>query len=182
MRFGGGSHETQFPPFLWFFWKSMLSGHVLLRGSLNFCSCITWFLYFDHLVEINRSWLYKETKSLCFKSKRPVIPERIMLDFEWEGHERPGLYPHQRQHFYRPQRSWGVCHSVNEGGVCSRGCLATWGLRPGGVPGGDPPSPDGHCCGRYASYWNAFLSILALLPILCVCEKLELSTDNTQVR
>ena len=25
----------------------------------------------------------------------------------------------------------------------------------GGVPGGDPP--DGYCCGRYASYWNAFL-------------------------
>ena len=27
----------------------------------------------------------------------------------------------------------------------------------GGVPGGDPPE-DGYCCGRYASYWNAFLS------------------------
>ena len=26
---------------------------------------------------------------------------------------------------------------------------------PGG-PGEDPP-PDGYCCGRYASYWNAFL-------------------------
>ena len=25
----------------------------------------------------------------------------------------------------------------------------------GGVPGGD--HPDGYCCGRYASYWNAFL-------------------------
>ena len=41
--------------------------------------------------------------------------------------------------------SWGVSAS---GGVCSMGLL--W-----GVPGGDPP--DGHCCGRYASYWNAFL-------------------------
>ena len=27
---------------------SELSGHVLLRGSLNFCSCITWFLDLDH--------------------------------------------------------------------------------------------------------------------------------------
>ena len=43
------------------------------------------------------------------------------------------------------------------------------GPHPGGVsrptPGGcipacteaDPPPPDGYCCGRYASYWNAFL-------------------------
>ena len=32
---------------------------------------------------------------------------------------------------------------------------------PRGVPalgggGGDPPPADGHCEGRYASYWNAF--------------------------
>ena len=31
---------------------------------------------------------------------------------------------------------------------------------PGGglLPGGDPPC-DGYCCGRYASYWNAFLFV-----------------------
>ena len=28
-------------------------------------------------------------------------------------------------------------------------------------PGADPPR-DGHCCGRYASYWNAFLLLLLL--------------------
>ena len=48
--------------------------------------------------------------------------------------------------------------------VCpqGRGCLARGGPAPGGclvlvqgVPGGDPP--DGYCCGRYASHWNAFL-------------------------
>ena len=33
--------------------------HVLLRRSLNFCSCTTWFL---DLVRIDRTWLYKETK------------------------------------------------------------------------------------------------------------------------
>ena len=30
----------------------------------------------------------------------------------------------------------------------------------GAAPGGclvDTPPPDGYCCGRYASYWNAFL-------------------------
>ena len=49
-------------------------------------------------------------------------------------------------------------------GVClsTGGCLLPGGHGPGGVhgprgePGGDPP-PDGYCCGRYASYWNAFL-------------------------
>ena len=53
-----------------------------------------------------------------------------------------------------------VYHSVHGGGGGSGpegvpgpgggGCLV-----PSGVPGGDPP--DGYCCGRYASYWNAFL-------------------------
>ena len=42
----------------------------------------------------------------------------------------------------------GVC---SQGGACSRGVPA----RGGGGPGGD--LPDGYCCGRYASYWNAFL-------------------------
>ena len=37
------------------------------------------------------------------------------------------------------------------GGICSRGCLL-----PGGVET-PPPEAEGYCCGRYASYWNAFL-------------------------
>ena len=37
-----------------------------------------------------------------------------------------------------------------------RGCLV-W-----GVPGGDPPPPDGYCCRRYASYWNAFLLFMKI--------------------
>ena len=77
-----------------------------------------------------------------------------------------------------------VCHSVHEGwcllpegGACSGGgCLllpggrrssprevpAPWGGRvPALVRGGVfccMPPPDGYCCGRYASYWNAFFS------------------------
>ena len=43
------------------------------------------------------------------------------------------------------------------GGSAPRGCL----LRGGACSGGawwSPPSPrNGYCCGRYASYWNAFL-------------------------
>ena len=51
-----------------------------------------------------------------------------------------------------------VCHSVHRG---EGGCLVPGGSVPGGdlLPGGclvETP-PDGYCCGRYASYWNAFL-------------------------
>ena len=28
------------------------------------------------------------------------------------------------------------------------------------APGADTPPPPGHCCGLYASYWNAFLSLI----------------------
>ena len=40
------------------------------------------------------------------------------------------------------------------GGVCSGGCLV------------ETPR-DGHCCGRYASYWNAFLFLVNLQTIVC---------------
>ena len=42
------------------------------------------------------------------------------------------------------------------GGTCSQGVSAPG----GGIPActeADPPGRDGYCCGRYASYWNAFL-------------------------
>ena len=41
---------------------STLTWHVLLRRSLNFCSCTTWCLDSDDLRRINRPWLYKEPK------------------------------------------------------------------------------------------------------------------------
>ena len=51
----------------------------------------------------------------------------------------------------------GVC--LLPGGACSGGwVLGAW-------PWGGAwwrPSRDGYCCGRYASYWNAFLLILCL--------------------
>ena len=58
-----------------------------------------------------------------------------------------------------------VCHSVHRGGVCLvlGGCLvppATVAVQGGSGPGGGclvETPPDGYCCGRYASYWNAFL-------------------------
>ena len=41
---------------------------------------------------------------------------------------------------------WSMGEVPGPGGAGLGGCL---------VRGGDPP--DGHCCWRYASYWNAFL-------------------------
>ena len=53
---------------------------------------------------------------------------------------------------------------VWEGGACSQeagGCLVLGVPGPGGgaAPGGGAlwSAPDGYCCRRYASYWNAFL-------------------------
>ena len=100
-----------------------------------------------------------------------------------------GQYIHKTFLFYRPQRS---CEGyVLQASVCPQGgvCLsACWDTPPGadtplGVdtpqhtpPGADthtleqtspgsrhpPPRRDGHCCGGYASYWNAFLLVWEL--------------------
>ena len=70
------------------------------------------------------------------------------------GHYSPGLIFLDEIVCYRPQRSCEgyvftrVCHSVR-GGVC----LSAW----WDTPQEQTPPRDGHCCGRYASYWNAFL-------------------------
>ena len=69
------------------------------------------------------------------------------------------------------------------GGACSGGCMVLGrhghggcmvlgGVNgPGGMhgPGGrvlgglvETTSPDGYCCGRYASYWNAFLLVFLM--------------------
>ena len=48
------------------------------------------------------------------------------------------------------------------GGACSQGGLLRGGSAPGEVLGGDH-TRHGYCCGQYASYWNAFLLLMALL-------------------
>ena len=80
---------------------------------------------------------------------------------------------------YSPQQSWGkVIFSQASvilltgggsapGGLLLGGCFllgcvsALGGVCSWGWAGGDPPEQthpmDGYCCGRYASYWNAFL-------------------------
>ena len=59
-----------------------------------------------------------------------------------------------------------VCQEFCSRGGCllgGGGCLLPQGSAPAGVPGPrgclveTPPAPDGYCCARYASYWNAFL-------------------------
>ena len=60
-------------------------------------------------------------------------------------------------HFYRPQTKLRKCNVFTS--VCQEFCPREgWGVHP---PWADPPRQtppsDGHCSGRYASYWNAFL-------------------------
>ena len=76
-----------------------------------------------------------------------------------------------RVDFYRPQRSWGKVMFLQAsvilltgGGASSQGGLLPggWCLLQEGVysRGGLVGTPqDGYCCGRYASYWNAFLLV-----------------------
>ena len=58
------------------------------------------------------------------------------------------------------------------GGSPPEGVPGPGGSAPGGgVPGGDTPQ-DGHCCGRYPSYWNAllFTCIITLFSFYdCAC-------------
>ena len=129
-------------------------------------------------MEIN--WISKKLINLiCIISKQITTTKEIFPLCGW-NHGRASHY------FYRPQRSCegyvftGVCLSTR-----GRGCLPQCML--GYPPEQTPPSPgsrhpltreqtppapiweqtpsrsrhlpgrDGHCCGRYASYWNAFL-------------------------
>ena len=81
----------------------------------------------------------------------------------------------QESDSYRPQRSFYSCLSFcSQGGSSASVHAGIPPRRPGTHPlGADPPrpdtplaadtpreqtppSPDGYCCGRYASYWNAF--------------------------
>ena len=50
------------------------------------------------------------------------------------------------------------------GAACSRGVPAPGGCRLQGCVWRLPPR-DGYCCGRYASYWNAFLFALTCVPV-----------------
>ena len=53
-----------------------------------------------------------------------------------------------------------------QGGCLVRGCACS-----GGCACWRPP-PDGHCCGRYASYWNASLFLCSLV-YLCLCNNVQ---------
>ena len=58
-----------------------------------------------------------------------------------------------------------VCHSVHGGrpdpGL--EGCI------PACIEADTPPPGDGYCCGRYASYWNAFLFLITLKSMRSQC-------------
>ena len=79
-------------------------------------------------------------------------------------------------YFYRPQTKLRegnvftpVCLSFCSQGGCLPQCMLgyTTTTTPRQTP---PPWADGHCCGRYASYWNAFLfNLLIWLGHLVNC-------------
>ena len=48
---------------------------------------------------------------------------------------------------------WGGGRGMYGGGMCGKGCMV------GEVGGGVRGRRDGHCSGRYASYWNSFLLV-----------------------
>ena len=71
---------------------STLTCHVLLRRSLNFCSCTTWFLDLDDLVTINRAWLYKDLKVSVLQANVNLVQKGV-LDLESEVMRGPGSIP-----------------------------------------------------------------------------------------
>ena len=100
-------------------------------------------------------------------------PDKTFIDFLFTARKRSlgqgNIFRSMCQEFC-PQGGGGGCgipaclagHMTNQqggassGGACSGGGVpALEGVCSRGVPGGDPR--DGYCCGRYASYWNAFL-------------------------
>ena len=72
-------------------------------------------------------------------------------------------YHLRTQHIYRPQRSWGKVMFYRRLWFCPRGVSSPgtpWDQTPpprAYPPPDQTPPRDGHCCGRCASYWNAFL-------------------------
>ena len=52
---------------------STLTWQLLLRRSLNFCSCTTWCLDLDDLVRINKAWLYKELKVSVLQANAKLV-------------------------------------------------------------------------------------------------------------
>ena len=80
-------------------------------------------------------------------------------------HRGGGVYPNMHWALDRggvyPSMHWaGVCVSQHALGVSAWGVSAKRGVPSGpeaDTPRDGHPLPDGHCSGRYASYWNAFL-------------------------
>ena len=60
--------------------------YMLLRRSLNFCSCTSWFLDLDDLVRINRAWLYKEPDVSVLKEDVKLVQKGEC----WTWNQRSG--------------------------------------------------------------------------------------------
>ena len=67
---------------------SVLTWHVLLRRSLNLCSCTTWCLDLDDLGRINRAWLYKGPKVLVLQANAKLV-QSVGLGIRGPGVQYP---------------------------------------------------------------------------------------------
>ena len=63
--------------------------HVLLRISLNFCSCINEFLHLSYLVRINGTLLYKEPKVSVLQANGNLVQKGE--NWTWESEVMIGL-------------------------------------------------------------------------------------------
>ena len=96
-------------------------------------------------------------------------------------------------HHDRPQRSWGKVIFSQASAILSTGrCLLRRVPAPGGVLLGGVPvlgcwsasgggAQDGYCCGRYASYWNAFLFIRECNTQSLAQNKTSTSINRTRI-
>ena len=93
-------------------------------------------------------------RNLCYMQRNMLLPSATKLlrlcFYRRVSVHRGGL-------IWSPAGGEGVCSRevsapggvCSVGGVCSGGCLL--------CTEAAPPGRDDYCCGRYASYWNAFL-------------------------
>ena len=149
--------------------------------NLNADLHLSWFIEWRFIwpTSVSNIILYLRNKK-CRHCQLCVLRENSnAMDHDWSlrsYYQRVYVQPRgdiAGDNFYHPQRSCEgyvftpLCHSVHRGGVCLSACWDTTTPpeahppgkhTPPGAPLGRTPPPGDDCrCGRYASYWSAFL-------------------------
>ena len=95
---------------------------------------------------------YSFTVYFCLNEAQENTLQYLNIALPFGSHTNAIIFTARKRSLGQGNIFTPVCHSVHRGICLGPG---GWGCLLPGVPGGDPP--DGYCCGRYASYWNAFL-------------------------